>query len=104
MGMGFEFGKRICKTLGRGHWGSVAAGALLSTVGYQILRSRDAKKLYTAATAAVLREKDTIMREVSSIKEDCEDIYADAKAENARRAGEIIAEAEGNSEEGFCEV
>ncbi len=76
-----------------GKWGYMAGGVLLSTLGYQMVRSRDAKKLYTFLTAAVLREKDAIMREVTSIAEDCADIYADAKAENERRAEAVILDA-----------
>lgn len=66
----------------------VFGGALLSTLGYRILRSRDAKKVYSYATAAVLREADYIMDIVTDIREDCEDIYADAKARNERYAEE----------------
>lgn len=62
----------------------VAGGALLSTLGYRILRSRDAKKLYSFAAATVLREKEHIMGIVTDIKEDCCDIYADAKAINEK--------------------
>lgn len=63
-------------------------GALLSTVGVRILRSKDAKKLYTHATAAVLREKDHIMEVVTDVKADCNDILADAKALNEEYAKE----------------
>ena len=66
-------------------WGKmrlVACGALLSTVGYRIVRSPEARKLYTLATAAVLREKEYIMTELTDIREDCEDIVADAKELN----------------------
>ncbi|MCH3972726.1 MAG: DUF6110 family protein [Oscillospiraceae bacterium] len=66
----------------------VVGGALLSTLGYQILRSRDAKKVYSFVTAAVLREKEAIMTELTDIKEDCGDIFADAKARNELYADE----------------
>ena len=60
----------------------LACGGLISTLGYRILRSGEAKKLYTFAAAAVLREKEYIMTGVTDIREDCEDILADAKAYN----------------------
>lgn len=57
-------------------------GALAATLGVRILRSADAKKLYTYGTAAVLREKEYIMTGLTDIKADCEDILADAKELN----------------------
>ena len=48
----------------------------------RILRSADAKRVYTYVTAAVLREKEYIMGELTDIREDCEDIVADAKEWN----------------------
>ncbi len=66
----------------------LACGAALSTLGYRILRSADAKKLYTFAAAAVLREKEYIMAGLTDIREDCEDILADAKAVNEEYADE----------------
>ena len=72
-------------------WGKmrlVACGAALSTLGYRILRSADAKRVYTFATAAVLREKEHIMAELTDIREDCEDIVASAKAMNEDYADE----------------
>ena len=53
--------------------GLFAAGVLFGTAGIKILTSKDAKKLYTNCTAAVLRAKSCIMKT---------DIYADAKTIN----------------------
>lgn len=61
-------------------------GALAATLGVRILRSADAKKLYTYGTAAVLREKEYIMAGLTDVKADCEDILADAKELNAAYA------------------
>ena len=66
----------------------LAGGAALATIGLRIIRSKEAKKLYSYATAAVLREKDHIMDFVSDVKADCQDIYADAKDINKRYAEE----------------
>ena len=42
--------------------GLFAAGVLFGTAGIKLLSSKDAKKVYTGCTAAVLRMKDCIMK------------------------------------------
>ena len=39
-------------------------------------------RVYTHTTAAVLRAKDSVMETVTTVRENAEDIYADAKAIN----------------------
>ena len=56
------------------------------------MTSRDAKKVYSHGTAAVLRAKDCIMKTVTNVQENASDIYAEAKQINADR--EIEAEAQ----------
>ena len=56
--------------------GLFAAGVLFGTAGIKILTSKDAKKLYTGCTAAVLRAKDCIMKTATNLQENAEDIYA----------------------------
>ena len=63
-------------------------GALFGSAGLKILGSRDAKKVYTHVTAAVLRCKDQIVSDVETIQENCSDIVADAKAINEARYAE----------------
>ncbi len=63
-------------------------GTLFGSAGFKILGSRDAKKVYTHVTAAVLRGRDQVMRDVESVQESCSDILADAKAINEARAAE----------------
>ena len=63
-------------------------GTLFGTAGLKILGSRDAKKVYTHITAAVLRCKDQIASDVETIQENCSDILADAKAINEARYAE----------------
>lgn len=63
-------------------------GTLFGTAGLKILGSRDAKKVYTHITAAVLRCKDQIVSDVETIQENCSDILADAKAINEARYAE----------------
>ena len=66
-------------------FGLFAAGVLLGTAGIKVLSSKDAKKVYTHTTAAVLRAKDSVMETVTAVREGAEDIYADAKAINEQR-------------------
>ena len=67
-------------------FGLFAAGVLLGTAGIKVLSSKDAKEVYTHTTAAVLRAKDSVMETVTAVRENAEDIYADAKAINQQRA------------------
>ncbi len=67
-------------------FGLFAAGVLFGTAGIKVLSSTDAKKVYTHTTAAVLRAKDSVMETVTTVRENAEDIYADAKAINQQRA------------------
>ena len=63
-------------------------GALFGSAGLRILSGKDARKLYTHTTAAVLRCKDEIMKHVDLVQEGCSDILADAKQINADREDE----------------
>lgn len=67
-------------------FGLFAAGVLFGTAGIKVLSSKDAKKVYTHTTAAVLRAKGSVMETVTTVRENAEDIYADAKAINQQRA------------------
>ena len=46
--------------------GLFAGGILMGSYGVRILSSSDAKKAYTHTTAAVLRMKDTVMKDVTT--------------------------------------
>ena len=77
-----------------------AAGVLFGTAGIKLLSSKDAKKAYTHTTAAVLRAKGSVMKTVTTARENVEDIYSDAKAINEQRAeDEAAAVVEDTSEE-----
>ena len=71
-------------------FGLFAAGVLLGTAGIKVLSSKDAKKVYTHTTAAVLRAKDSVMEAVTTVRENAEDIYADAKAINQQRVQQEV--------------
>ena len=66
--------------------GMFAAGVLFGTAGLKVLGSKDACKVYAHKTAAALRAKDSVMTTVTALREGAEDVYADAKAINERRA------------------
>ena len=66
--------------------GLFAAGVLFGTAGIKLLGSRDAKKVYAHTTAAALRAKEGVMKTVTAVREGAEDVYADAKTINERRA------------------
>ena len=77
-------------------WGKIGlfvGGVLFGTAGVKILTSREAKKVYAYTTAAALRAKDEVMTVVTTIKENADDILADAKEINEKRAAD--AECEG---------
>lgn len=66
--------------------GIFAAGVLFGTAGIKILSSKDAKKVYTQVTAAVLRAKECVMKVAATVQENAEDIYAEAQQINEERA------------------
>ena len=81
------------------HLGLFAAGVLFGTAGLKILSSTEAKSVYAHTTAAVLRAKptgwrakDCVMQAVTTVREGADDVYADAKAINDRRAAEAAPE------------
>jgi hypothetical protein len=67
--------------------GVFAAGVLFGTAGIKILSSKDAKNVYTKCTAAVLRAKECVMKTVTTIQENAEDIYVEAQLINEERQG-----------------
>lgn len=73
--------KSVLKNLG-----IFAGGVLFGTAGIKILSSKDAKKVYTHTTAAALRAKESVMATVTTIRENADDILADAKGINEKRA------------------
>ena len=67
-------------------------GVVFGSAGFKVLSSKDAKKVYTQTTAAVLRMKDSTMETVSKVQEQAGDILEDAKAINEARAAKAEAE------------
>ncbi len=77
--------------------GIFAGGVLFGTAGVKLLSSKDAKKVYTDCTAAALRVKDCVMKVVTTVQENAEDVIAEAKMINEERA---VKEAEAKVEDG----
>ena len=95
--------------------GIFAGGVLFGTEGIKILASDDAKKFYANCTAAVLRAKSCVMKVVTSVQENAEDIYAEAQQINEEREAkaavvedeevtETAEETEETEEEDFTEA
>lgn len=86
----------MLKALKKINWkktGIFASGVLFGTAGIKVLSSKDAKKVYTSCTAAVLRAKECVMNTVSTVQENAGDIYEGAKEINEERAAKAEAAA-----------
>lgn len=66
--------------------GTFCSRSIIRNRRYQSTFQQRCKKLYTNCTAAVLRAKKVVMDTVTTIQENAEDIYADAKQINEDRA------------------
>ncbi len=66
--------------------GIFALGTLFGLEGIKLLSSKDAKKVYAHCTAGVLRARDSVMDQVTTLQENCTDIYEEAKSINEDRA------------------
>jgi hypothetical protein len=61
---------------------------LFGSAGLKLLSGDDAKKVYTHATAAALRIKDSVMETVTTVQENAADILASAKDINEQRVAQ----------------
>ncbi len=100
---------KVLKNVDAKKSGIFAAGVLFGTAGIKILTSKDAKKVYTSCTAAVLRAKDCIMNVAAKAQDNASDIYAEAQQINEKRTeaecvceDECCGDAEESGEEGCC--
>ena len=66
----------------------VTYGFLAGTAGLKLLSSTDFKNAYTQVTAACMRMGDTVAEKATLLKENCDDILANAKDINEKRAEE----------------
>ena len=80
--------------------GLFAGGVLFGTAGVKVLSSKDAKKVYTNCTAAALRAKDCVMKTVTTVQENAEDILAEAQQINEERAAQEAETVQETEEDG----
>ena len=78
--------------------GIFAGGVLFGTAGIKILSSKDAKKVYTNCTAAVLRAKECVLKTATTVQENAGDILAEAQQINDERAAQEAANVEESAE------
>ncbi len=69
----------------------LAGGFLAGTAGISILSTDEAKKVYTFCAAAYLRGKDKVMEVTDTVRENCDDIMADAEVMKEKHAAEVKA-------------
>lgn len=64
-------------------------------------QARTPRNFYTNCTAAVLRAKSCIMKTATTVQENCEDIYADAKTINETKYNteEVVLDSVDENEE-----
>ena len=89
----------MMKALKKVNWkklGIFAGGVLFGTAGIKVLSSKDAKNVYTHCTAGA---KKCVMKTVTTVQENCGDIYAGAKDINEARAQKA---AEADFEDAEC--
>ena len=75
--------KKYCKDIAL-----FVGGALFGSAGIKLLSSKDAKKVYTHATAAALRLKESVMTTVNTVQENAADILASAQDINQARTAQ----------------
>ena len=71
---------------------SFAGGLLFGTAGLGILATKEAKNVYVHTTAAALRAKDCTLAQATKIREEADDIVAEAKKLNEKKAEENCCE------------
>lgn len=77
---------------------------MFGTAGIKVLGSQDAKKVYVNCTAAGLRAKECVMTAVSVIQENADDILAEAKEINEKRAQNEYCSEDDREDDGEEEV
>ena len=60
-------------------WKSFAGGILLGSVGLELMRSKNADKVFVAVSTGVLVAKDWVMERYEKVSARAADVFADAK-------------------------
>ncbi|KXO16800.1 DUF6110 family protein [Peptoniphilus sp. GNH] len=70
----------------------IGAGVVLGFLGEQIIKSNAVKKLAVSTVAGGLKVKEGIDKTIEKVKENAEDIVAEAKVKKAEEAKAKVAE------------
>ena len=92
--------------IGVKHTALFLGGLFCGTAGIKLLKSRDARKVYVHSTAAAMRAKESVMKDVTKFRENCGDIAAEARELNEKKCAERESETEiieDETDEGACE-
>ena len=71
------------------HAGLFVGGMLFATKGIELLKTKQAHKAFVDATALGLRVRDEVMKGVTAVREEAEDVVAEAVIKN--KINEITA-------------
>lgn len=71
------------------HTGIFVGGMLFATKGIELLKTKQAHKFFVDTVSLGLRAKDDIMKNVTAVREEAEDIVAEAMVRN--KINEITA-------------
>lgn len=69
-------------------------GVVFGSLGFKFLGSKEARKVYVHTAAAAIRAKDSVMTDVTRVREGCGDIVADAKQLNEQKRAAQAEKAE----------
>ena len=67
------------------HAAVFVGGVVFGSLGFKLLGSKEARKVYVHTAAAAIRAKDSVMSDVTRVREGCGDIVADAKQLNEQK-------------------
>ena len=70
--------------------GLFVGGMLFATKGVELLKTKEAHNFFVDATAFGLRLRDELMKNVTAVREECEDVVAEAVIRN--KINELSAE------------
>lgn len=79
-------------------WKSFVGGILLGSVGLELIRGKDADKVFVAVSTGALVAKDWVMERVEKVSARAADIFADAKV----RADAYLEKKKAAGEEECC--
>ena len=67
------------------HAAVFVGGVVFGSLGFKLLGSKEARKVYVHTAAAAIRAKDSVMSDETKVREGCGDIVAEAKQLNEKK-------------------